>query len=187
MQAQVLRTFDERIPGPDGLEYVIKICGRLRADGKWEGWVEFVPQGSGPVLRSRRETTQSNLRSLEDWAARLRRVYLEGALARALHLQKPRRRAAAPPPPAPPYFDAPSPGPAASRTPVPDDVPLNPVLWYRRGESRLREKLAGLGPSDLRMIARAYGFDQEVGADADSLSREALVELIVAVARNRAT
>ena len=64
--------------------YVVWICGQERAEGTWEGWLEFHPTGSGQeVILTGQETTQPNLAALEYWADGLEPVYLEGALARA--------------------------------------------------------------------------------------------------------
>lgn len=179
-----MRTFDEPMPSSDGKSYVAKICGRRRVDGRWESWIEFVPVGGRPVLRSRRETTQSDLRNLERWAERLTRVYIEGSLERTLQMQV-RRRYMPPAPPEAPHFDAPSPDPAAGPRLAPDDAVLNPVLEYRRGESHLRKRLAELSPSDLRTVAWAYGIDERGRVDVEALSGIELVELIVAWSRNR--
>jgi hypothetical protein len=64
--------------------YRAQVCGRLREDDLWEGWVEFVPVDGGSPVCSPRETTQPNLDALSYWAAGLSRVYLEGALQRGL-------------------------------------------------------------------------------------------------------
>lgn len=66
--------------------YLARICGEERADGIWEGWIEFQPSGTGPVLTTGRETTQPNRTALEYWADGLEPVYLEGAFARAQEL-----------------------------------------------------------------------------------------------------
>jgi hypothetical protein len=64
--------------------YATLICGHERADGTWEGWIEFHPaSGSGPVLITERETSQPNRTALEYWADGLEPVYLDGAFARA--------------------------------------------------------------------------------------------------------
>jgi hypothetical protein len=185
LEVRVVRTFDEPVSGSDGKSYVAKVCGRRRVDGRWESWIEFVPAGGKPVLRSRRETTQSDLRYLERWAKGLTRVYIEGSLERTLHMQVPRRYL---PPARPevPHFDAPSPDPAAGPRLAPDDAVLNPMLEYRRGESHLRKKLAELSPSDLRTIAWAYGMEEGGRVDVDGLSGGELVELIVVWSRDRA-
>ncbi len=57
--------------------------------GTWGGWLVFFPLGGGLAIASDRETTQSTFEALTDWAASLRPVYLEGALARALTLAQP--------------------------------------------------------------------------------------------------
>jgi hypothetical protein len=82
--AQVALVFSEAIRTTDGTSYTATACGRERSDRTWEGWLEFAPDDTSPVLRTRRETTQPNLTDLQYWATGLTPVYLEGALARAL-------------------------------------------------------------------------------------------------------
>ncbi len=65
------------------VSYVVHVCGQERADGTWEGWLEFHPSGGGSILRTDQETSQPNRTALEYWADGLEPVYLEGALARA--------------------------------------------------------------------------------------------------------
>jgi hypothetical protein len=183
LEARVVWTVAEPVIGADGVSYEARICGRPHGRRQWESWIEFVPASGAPVLRSRRETTQADLRNLEGWARRLTRVYLEGSLARTLEMQSSR-------PPSRsqrvevPHFDAPSPEPRAARPP-PDDAVLNPFLDYRRGEPHLRSRLEKLAPSELRLLARAYGIDRARGAVVEGLGREALIELIVAWVRER--
>lgn len=66
-----------------GEPYTVRICGRERADGTWEGWIEFHPSDAGSICRTDQETSQPNRTALEYWADGLEPVYLEGALARA--------------------------------------------------------------------------------------------------------
>jgi hypothetical protein len=68
----------------DGVAYRAQACG-AEFGHLWEGWVEFVPVGGGPAARSPRETTQPNFTGVRYWASGLTRVYLEGALSRALN------------------------------------------------------------------------------------------------------
>ncbi len=64
--------------------YAVRICGDERADGTWEGWLEFHPTGrAAPVLRTEQETSQPNRAALEYWADGLEPIYMDGALARA--------------------------------------------------------------------------------------------------------
>lgn len=75
-----------RVKGPDGTEYCARTNGESRADGTWSGWIEFVPaNGSGGVLSTEQETSQPDRKAVEYWAGGLERVYLEGALQRALN------------------------------------------------------------------------------------------------------
>ena len=64
--------------------YIPRVYGKRRADGTWEGWLEFHPSdNSGPVLCTPGETSQPSRTTIVYWAFGLEPVYLEGALARA--------------------------------------------------------------------------------------------------------
>jgi hypothetical protein len=82
--AQVLLAFQSKLVTTQGKAYRGRACGRQRGDGLWEGWIEFVPDGGGRVIRTQRETTQPNLADLAYWATGLTPVYLEGALESAI-------------------------------------------------------------------------------------------------------
>jgi hypothetical protein len=76
--------FTDHIRDPvDGRTYIAQAYGRARADGTWEGWIEFVAVGAAVVLRTDQETTQSNLEGVAYWASGLEPTYFEGAFARA--------------------------------------------------------------------------------------------------------
>ena len=68
----------------DGALYVPRIYGQQRADGTWEGWIEFYPTGDGVVRVTDRETTQPNRAALEYWATGLEPIYYEGAFTRSV-------------------------------------------------------------------------------------------------------
>jgi hypothetical protein len=104
--AQLVSTFSEVMRTTDGTSYTITACGRERSDGTWEGWLEFAPDNTSRVLRTRRETTQPNLTDLRYWATGLTAVYLEGALARALEVPPSARSTGVPQTPA---YDSPAP------------------------------------------------------------------------------
>src|SRR5205823_14504034 len=82
--AETLLTFDTPVRGRDGTTYEARACGGPMDDGRWQGWIEFVPIDGGRPVRSPRETTQPNRMDTEYWATGLTTVYLEGALQRAL-------------------------------------------------------------------------------------------------------
>src|SRR5262245_4408400 len=127
--AEVLAEFPGVLTTTEGGRYSAQACGAENGNGMWEGWIEFLPLDSGPALRSPRETTQPNYTDSKYWASGLTRVYLEGALARAL----------SPPPPPPPEpgvarFDGPariSRRPASA--PVTDAI-IDPFSVYEKGE-----------------------------------------------------
>jgi len=87
--AEVLFQFDTPLLLTDGPTYLPSACGREAEDGRWEGWLEFLPDDGSAVLRSRRETQQPNREALLYWATGLTPVYLEGALARTLEPRRP--------------------------------------------------------------------------------------------------
>ena len=65
--------------------YTARVMGaRREADGRWEGWIEFVLSDGTATLRTGREIVQSNLQALRYWATGLEPTYLDGALARAI-------------------------------------------------------------------------------------------------------
>jgi hypothetical protein len=63
--------------------YVVRIYGRERVDGVWEGWLVFVAVGAPVALRTGIETTQRSLADLAYWAGGLKSTYLKGAFKRA--------------------------------------------------------------------------------------------------------
>lgn len=79
MVAELVQTIVDR----SGTEYLPRVFGRQRADGTWEGWIEFVALGAQTVLRTPRETTQSKHADLVYWSSGLQGTYLQGAFARA--------------------------------------------------------------------------------------------------------
>jgi hypothetical protein len=67
----------------DGSKYTARALGFQRDDGMWEGRVEF-HNGAGAPVSTGHETTQPNLTDLQYWANGLEKIFLEGALQRAL-------------------------------------------------------------------------------------------------------
>lgn len=178
--AEVLVEFDAAIPSAGGSRYAPRACARLGDDGLWEGWIEFTNVDSGAVTRTGRETTQPTRNDVMYWATGLSRVYLEGALARAL---TPSRRTPQLTVPAEPSFDGPAPlAEPADLPPSPRPV-IDPFEVYAQGENVLRQELLALNGDHLRAIIRAYGL--EGGAGAQAVRPEVLAEYIVAEVRSR--
>ena len=79
-----IEKFSTVVRDSDGTTYEVEAFGETTSQGLWEGWLEFAPaDGSLPVLRTERETTQPNKQALQYWATGLEPVYFEGAFARA--------------------------------------------------------------------------------------------------------
>jgi hypothetical protein len=178
--AEVLVEFDAAIPAADGDRYAPRACARLGRDGLWEGWIEFTNVESGGVLRSGRETTQPTRNDVMYWATGLSRVYLEGALARALG---PTRRIARPTIQSAPAFDGPAPLAEPADVPYTPRAVIDPFEVYAQGEHVLRQELLALNTDHLRAIIKAYALDG--GAGAHALTPEVLAEYIVAEVRSR--
>jgi hypothetical protein len=82
--SELIQRFAGEIRADDGRLYAAEVRGARRAGGTWEGWIEFRPSGgSGPVLRTGRETTQPDRDALAYWASGLEPLYFDGALGRA--------------------------------------------------------------------------------------------------------
>lgn len=79
---EVLAKVEEHIIGPDGTRYLVEICGGLRSDGMWSGWIEFEAIGDGGTRRTGQETTQSTREDLMYWASGLGPAFFEGAFDR---------------------------------------------------------------------------------------------------------
>lgn len=174
--AEVLLEFAEAITSEDGKNYTARACGSEMPDGRWQGWIEFLPLGEGDPVRSSRETTQPNRRDTEYWASGLTYVYLEGALHRAL---KPLARPIAPDV-MPPVFDGPAP-PAGGGSNT--ESVLDPFSVYRKGEALLRRQLSALAGWHLVNIIRRYELSDEDPAILNGKEPSELVELIVSAVR----
>jgi len=83
---ELIQEFVSEVADADGHVYTARAMGRQRTGRTvWEGWLEFAPVGGrGIVRRSEVETTQPNRGALAYWASGIERVYLEGALERAI-------------------------------------------------------------------------------------------------------
>jgi len=174
--AQVLAQYSDVLTDEDRVRYRAHACGSPMADGKWQGWLEFLPLDGSTPVRSGRETTQPNRTDVEYWANGLTAVYLQGALQRALH---PLVRTTAVPDlpaysePAPPLVQ-----PAAK--PATPDAVLNPFRVFERGEGLLRSQLGALSAWHLVNIITAYELSDTPSAVLNRLPAADLIDIIVA-------
>jgi hypothetical protein len=183
--AEVFVQFDEPVTSPEGRAFVPRVVGRQREDGRWEGWIEFVPGGGDPVLRTAQETVQLKRDDLMFWATGLSATYLEGALERVLEPLRIQPRTLDVRPtydePAPAFETAPPPRPASSQ---PRPL-LDPFDVYAQGEDLLRKQLNALSADHLRDIVKGYALVGEEELDLRELGKTSLVDLIVAAVRKR--
>ncbi len=173
--SEVLFQYDAEFSDDRGRLYRARACGRERKDGRWEGWLEFVP-ADGPVVRTTRETTQPDRGFLEYWATGLTATYLDGALLRATKPRPEVRVVRTAPPAAGPRprtrrrVEAAVPGPAAV---------LDPFAVFAEGDHVLRGQLGALDSGQLRNIVKAYQLSTLTSDELERLSQPELVGLIL--------
>lgn len=153
--AEVLVRFSPPIRD-GGAAFRAQACGAPMSDGRWTGWIEFMPVDGGRPLRSPRETTQPNRTDVEYWATGLTPVYLEGALQRARNpvVRKRSHRTE-------PVFKAPAADFGQDGNSRPAEAVLDPLSIYQRSEALLRQQLSALSSRHLVNIIRAYGLSEE--------------------------
>lgn len=175
--AEVLITYEAKLAREGGTTYTVQACGRPLSENQWEGWLEFLPEDGSEVLRTRRETTQPNLQDLEYWASGIERVYLEGALQRAL---APERVVPAPPPAEAPVYDGPA--PERSQAGPRRGSVLDPYhIHQSQGDEVLRRQLSALELWQLRGVAVTHTEVSE--AEADGMDRQELTRAILEAVR----
>ena len=85
--AELIHEFTTQVKDRQAVSYIGQAWGRRMEDGRWEGWLVFLPVARGFARRTPRETTQANLEALAYWVTGLEPVYLEGALVRSYPLR----------------------------------------------------------------------------------------------------
>jgi hypothetical protein len=85
--AELIHEFTTPVKDHQVGSYVAQAWGRRMEDGRWEGYLMFLPLARGFARRTGRETTQANLAALAYWVTGLEPVYLEGALDRSYPLR----------------------------------------------------------------------------------------------------
>lgn len=174
-----LTDFKTPVVADGGATYYARACGSLRADGMWEGWVEFREADGRRTLRSARETSQPNLTDVEYWATGLTPVYLEGTLKRTLAHAK--RQGV----PKPVHDRLPLSHPPSPIVPAVGSV-LDPYAIYEARPDLLLQALGALSRPHLLNIIRAYALVNARAADLGALSKDQLADLIVLRVTDRA-
>jgi hypothetical protein len=171
--AEVLLEYPDAVTSDAGTNYIARAVGSEAPGGTWQGWIEFVPIGSGDPVRTSRETTQPNRQDTKYWATGLTPIYLQGALRRAL--VRPVRPVVAPRPD--PIFDAPA--EAFAETTGNHEAVMDPFSVHRKGEALLRRQLSALAGWHLVNIIRKFKLSDESDAYLSSRQPAELVELII--------
>jgi len=185
--AEILVKFDEPIAAPGGKAYFAQAVGVEVEGGLWQGWLEFQAViGEPDALASGRETTQPNRTNLEFWAQGLTKVYLEGALARAIWLAEPPREIPLKES-EPSLFSAPASREATPPRAVPSASPrpiLDPFQVYSQGEEILLRELSALSRDHVERIASAYRIGAAARSGINPASKADLIHAIVGAARD---
>jgi hypothetical protein len=182
---EILVKFDEPIAARNGETFFAQATGREVEGGLWEGWLEFLPvNDTREALESGRETTQPNRKNLAYWAQGLTKVYLEGALDRAIALAEPPRENV--PVEESSQFTAPASRstPPASGGPLKPHPILDPFEVYAQGEEILRRELHALSRDHVESIASAYRIGASNRAGINATSKADLIDAIVAEVRD---
>jgi hypothetical protein len=181
---EVLRQFAGPVLSSDRLPYRAQVVGAEMEDGRWEGWIEFIPLAGGTPVRTPRETTQPNRADTFYWATGLSTTYMEGALSRAL--DKP--VVVASPERAEPFFRHAAPAVTdVSMSPPPVEAVLDPFSVFEKGEALLRAELGALSSWHLVNILRRYRIADSSEEALDRLPQGDLIEMIVAGVRRQSS
>jgi len=173
--AELLTSYEGPVVDESG-RYAARAVGRLADDGMWDGWLEFEPLDSDqPVVVGPVESRQPEAHDLTYWASGLTRVFLEGALKRALnpltvHVRIPKG----------PTSSAPAPRvrvvtPAGPTRP---EAVLDPLDIGSRNLDQLRRQLGALNRPRLLNVIAAYDLNP-AGEEISWMSDAQLVTFIV--------
>ena len=180
---EVLNQLAAPILSVDGQAYRSQVVGADMPDGRWEGWIEFIPLDGGQPVRTPRETTQPNRADTLYWASGLSATYMEGALARALN-----RPVVTSVPHGRPLFNEPAREFVISKgRPQPHvEAVLDPFSVYEKGEVLLRKELGALSSWHLVNIVLAYRLSDRSETELSTMSHADLVALITDGVREHA-
>jgi len=141
--------------------------GRIRSDGMWEGWIEFIDLADDERLKTGIETMQSSERAFRYWAAGISPVYLDGAFRRARSRAADGSTRLVPP-----------------LSPLPRRAVLDPFEVDAQGEGLLAAQLGALDLDRIRDIAEAYELVPPETATSATRT-ELIVEILATVASAR--
>jgi hypothetical protein len=185
VMAEVLVQFDEPYRAPNGRAFVAQVCGQPLGNGRWEGWIQYMPTDGGDPVRTRRETEQFSRGDLRYWAAGLTRAQLQETLSRALNE---RQKNAPWQMPMPLAFDDIDPEERIifdSATVSNVAAIIDPFVLYAQGVHVLHEQLRLLDAAQLKAIIAEYNIPESEAATSARTFEESLVQRIVAEVQHR--
>jgi len=159
------RTIDAR-----GEEFYVSVAGEMRADGQWEGWLEYVPLDESEPLLTPTETTQSTRGALVRWADALTETYVQGALERAAAAAAPVRSRVV----ARQMVEEPV------TTPMTEPFP-DPFQLFDIGRVAMRARLSALTRPHLLALIASYGLNPPGKSLAWLTDRQLVTFIVTAV------
>ena len=168
--SELIADLPYRITDVNGDEFYVTVAGEPRLDGRWDGWLEYVPLGESEPLLTHPETTQSSRTALVRWTETLTETYVEGAFERAVRAT-PQGTTRATVARRFPRVDPPSPV---------ADLP-DPFELLMTGDTMMRARLAALPRPILLDIIAEFGLNP-AGKTLSWLSHRQLVTFIVTAA-----
>lgn len=172
--SELIADLPYRVVDTHGHEFYVSVAGALRADGEWEGWLEYVPLDDSDPSVTPTETTQPSRAALEHWAPGLSDTYIQGAFQRAVSAVTgvPRvaamRRVASS---------------AYAVTPT-SELP-DPFEWFDQGPEALRNRLSTLPRTSLLDVIAAYGLNPAGKSLAWLTDRQLITFIVTAVDAQR--
>ena len=166
--SELIADLPYRVVDASGEEFYVSVAGEPRTDGRWEGWLEYVPLDESEPLLTPTETTQSSRAALVRWAEALTETYVQGAFARS---------AAMAPLPVASRVVARRIVPAPVATTATDALP-DPFALFDTGRAAMRGRLSALPRAALSTMITAYGLNP-AGKSLAWLSDHQLVTFIM--------
>jgi len=168
--SELIADLPYRVVDARGDEFYVNVAGEPRTDGRWEGWLEFVPVDESEPLMTPTETTQATRSALVHWSETLTETYVQGAFARA----------GAPVVPVGSRIVVRGIGEDPITTAVTGAVP-DPFQLFEAGHTAMRAQLNTLSRAGLFAIITAYGLNPAGKSLAWLTDRQLVTFVITAV------
>jgi hypothetical protein len=169
--SELIADLPYRLVDVGGEEYSVSVAGEPTMDGRWEGWLEYVPADESAPLITPTETTQATRSALVHWGETLTETYVQGAFARA---------AGAAAAPVGSRVVARRIGADEIATAITDTLP-DPFQLFATGRTAMRAQLDALSRPSLFAIVSSYGLNPAGKSLAGFTDRQLVTFVITAV------